>query len=120
MALLFPSADKGTGSWLQGQKKTHTIDRQLERCGSLRTRERRIENFSVWHDRLVILKQAFDDSQPASLSQWWLDRRNRVQWYTFWVAVLVFVMTMFSGIVQSLEGAVQVYLAYKSQEQRNN
>ncbi|KAK3318179.1 hypothetical protein B0H66DRAFT_575154 [Apodospora peruviana] len=90
------------------------LDRQIGKCGTLRTRERRIENFSIWHDRLVILKQAFDESQPAAISQWWYDRRNGVQWYIFWIAVMVFVMAMFFGIMQSLEGGLQVYLSYKS------
>ncbi|KAK0616494.1 hypothetical protein B0T14DRAFT_538411 [Immersiella caudata] len=116
LALLFPSTDKRTRDWLQGQAKQHCIDPQLGKCGSLLMQGRRTENFSIWHDRLVILKQAFDDSQPATFSQLWLDRRNRVQWYTFWVAVLVFAMAMFFGVVQSLEGAMQVYLAYKSFE----
>ncbi|KAK5996000.1 hypothetical protein PT974_04423 [Cladobotryum mycophilum] len=112
IALLFPSSDKDTVRWLKTQTK---IDPQLGRCGSLRTRERRLENFTFWHDRLVILKQAFDESHPKNISQWWFDRRNSVQWYTFWVAILVFIMTIFFGVVQSVEGALQVYLAYKSQ-----
>ncbi|KAK4185196.1 hypothetical protein QBC35DRAFT_525060 [Podospora australis] len=114
LALLFPSTDEPTREWLQKQRKSASIDAQLNKCGALRTRERRIENFSIWHDRLVILKQAFDESQPASISQWWFDRRNTVQWYTFWIAVLVFAMTMFFGLVQSVLAAIQVYISYKN------
>ncbi|KAH7120442.1 hypothetical protein B0J13DRAFT_457122 [Dactylonectria estremocensis] len=120
LALLFPSTDKATKSWLQAQRKHveyDNIDPTLGRCGVVRAHDRRFERFSFWHDRLVILKQAFDESQPKTLSQWWFDRRNRVQWYTFWVAVLVFVMTMVFGIIQSLEGALQVYLSYTSLQQ---
>jgi hypothetical protein len=80
----------------------------------LRTRQRRLENFVFWRDRLVILKQAFDEAQPKALSQWWYDRRNGVQWYTFWVAILVFVTAIFFGVVQSVEGALQVYLAFEA------
>ena len=40
-----------------------------------------------------------------------------MQWYTFWVAILVFVMTVFFGFVQSVEGALQVYLSWKALEQ---
>lgn len=50
------------------------------------------------------------------MHQWWVDRRIGVDWYMFWIAVLVFAMTIFFGIVQSLEGAMQVYLAYKSMQ----
>jgi len=61
---------------------------------------------------VVILKQVFDESRPSTLLQWWNDRRNGVQWYTFWVAILVLLFTMFFGMVQSIEGALQVYKAY--------
>ncbi|PKK51253.1 hypothetical protein CI102_2773 [Trichoderma harzianum] len=111
LALLFPSSDNETTSWLKSIAK---IDPRLLKCGSLRTRERRLENFNYWHDQLVILKQAFDESSPRNISQWWFDRRNGVQWYTFWIAILVFAVTIFFGVVQSVEGALQVYLAYKS------
>jgi hypothetical protein len=120
LALLFPSNDDEAKRWLRSQKKLASIDSQLSRCGFLRTQERQIENFSFWHDRLVILKQAFDESHPRTLSQWWLDRRNGVQWYTFWVAILVFIVTIFFGIVQSVEGALQVYLSYQALHQETH
>ncbi|KAM7210297.1 hypothetical protein V8F06_014316 [Rhypophila decipiens] len=110
LALLFPSSDKQTRDWLV----QIVPEPDIATCGALLTSQRRIENFSIWHDRLVILKQAFDEAQPASLSQWWYDRRNRVQWYTFWVAILVFIMTMVFGLVQSIEGGLQVYLSYQA------
>jgi hypothetical protein len=77
--------------------------------------ERQIENFQYWHDRLVILKQVFDEAEPSNIRQWWNDRRKRVQWYTFWVAAaVVLTLTIFFGLVQSVEGAIQVYYAAKS------
>ncbi|KAH6874788.1 hypothetical protein B0T10DRAFT_585995 [Thelonectria olida] len=123
LALLFPSTEKATRDWLQSQRKSikyEQIDATLGRCGAVRVEDRRLEKFSFWHDRLVILRQAFEESQPKTLSQWWSDRRNRVQWYTFWVAILVFVMTVAFGIIQSLEGALQVYYSYKAFQQGQN
>ena len=84
----------------------------LVKCGHLRLDDRQIETYHFYHDRLVILKQAYDQSRPAILKQWWHDRRNGVQWYTFWVAVVVLFLTIFFGIVQSIEGALQVYKAF--------
>jgi hypothetical protein len=78
----------------------------------LDAKSRQIEQFRFWRDRLVILKEAFDDATPRTLSQWWYDRRNGVQWYTFWVAVLVLVLTILFGLVQCIEGGLQVYKAY--------
>jgi hypothetical protein len=114
LALLFPQHDKETKTWLQSpsKKNSYRIDEQLLKCGRLRLDDRQKNNFHFWHDRLVILKQAYDESRPATLSQWWHDRRNTVQWYTFWVAIVVLLLTIFFGLVQSIEGALQVYKAY--------
>ncbi|KAH7086730.1 hypothetical protein FB567DRAFT_526117 [Paraphoma chrysanthemicola] len=112
LTLLFPQHDRVLQTWLQTQKKQYTIDGQLAENGQLRLDERQLNNFRFWHDRLVILKQAYDESRPATLSQWWHDRRNSVQWYTFWVAIIVLFLTIFFGMVQSIEGALQVYKAY--------
>jgi hypothetical protein len=103
--------------WLQILKERHEhykVDPRLNLCGSLQVEDRQIERFVFWRDRLVVLKQAFDDATPKTISQWWHDRRNSVRWYTFWVAVLVFLVTTFLGAIQSIEGALQVYVSYKT------
>jgi len=103
---------------LQALKEGHEhykVDPRLTLCGSLQVEDRQIERFVFWRDRLVVLKQAFDDATPKTISQWRHDRRNSsVQWYTFWVPVLVFLVTTFLGVIQSIEGAMQVYVSYKT------
>jgi hypothetical protein len=86
----------------------------VSHCGRLKTDDRRIDQFAFWRDRLVMLKQVFDEAQPKTMRQWWYDSRNGVQWYTFWVAVLVLVLTVVFGLVQSVEGALQVYVSFKA------
>lgn len=61
-----------------------------------------------------MLKQVFDEAQPKTLTQWWYDRRNGVQWYTFWVAAFVLLLTIVFGLIQSIEGAIQVYASLKA------
>ncbi|KAK8131132.1 hypothetical protein PG984_007570 [Apiospora sp. TS-2023a] len=119
-SLLFPQNDIASQKWLSAQIKrrgNNSLDPALMYSGSLWTHERRYENFKYWNNRLVILKQALDDARPQTMMQWWHDRRHGVQWYTFWVAILVFIVTIFFGIVQSLEGALEVWLSWKSMEQ---
>ncbi|KAK5629982.1 hypothetical protein RRF57_005697 [Xylaria bambusicola] len=117
LALLLPQNDTRTQGWIATQVEAHELDPQLAECGSLNTHARRFENFSYWNNRLVVLKQALDEARPQTLSQWWHDRRNGVQWYTFWVAILVFLVTIVFGLVQSVEGALQVYLSWQALRQ---
>ncbi|KAI7782623.1 hypothetical protein LA080_013111 [Diaporthe eres] len=114
LALLFPTADTETKKWFLKAAATTQLDGRAIQCGRLRSDRRQIENFKFWRDRLVMLKQVFDEAQPRTISQWWNDRRNGVQWYTFWVAVLVLVLTIVFGFIQSVEGALQVYASFKS------
>lgn len=60
----------------------------------------------------MILKQTYDDTTPNSLQKWWYDRRNGVQWYTFWVAVLVLLITTVLSLLQTVAAFLQVYKAY--------
>ncbi|KAH7308858.1 hypothetical protein BKA65DRAFT_559725 [Rhexocercosporidium sp. MPI-PUGE-AT-0058] len=112
LSLIFPQHDKQTREWLKRHPESYRIDKTLLKCDPLQLDDRQIEKFHFWHDRLIILKQAFDQSRPATISQWWYDRRNGVQWYTFWIAVVVLFLTIFFGMVQSIEGALQVYKAF--------
>ncbi|KAK4208661.1 hypothetical protein QBC37DRAFT_353187, partial [Rhypophila decipiens] len=112
LKLLFPKWDPATRPWYAQKVASRTsrdLDPKLIQVGHLNTHERQIENFKYWHDRIVMLKQAFDESEPSSLSQWWIDRRKRVQWFTFWVAILVLILTCVFGVVQSIEGGIQAY-----------
>lgn len=114
LALLFPTADTEMRRWFLKVAATAQLDGRVIQCGRLRSDRRQIEKFRFWRDRLVTLKQVFDEAQPKTLSQWWNDRRNGVQWYTFWVAVLVLALTVLFGFIQSVEGALQVYASFKS------
>ncbi|KAJ9607224.1 hypothetical protein H2200_008296 [Cladophialophora chaetospira] len=113
LALLFPQSDRQTSEWFKKlRSKTPCLDGQVVQCGALRPDDRRIEKFRFWHDRLVLLKEAFDETKPSTIPQFWYDRRNGVQWHTFWVAILVLILTVVFGVVQSVEGALQAYKAY--------
>lgn len=111
LSLLLPQ-DRASRKWFQAQQVKSCLDNKAISCGHLSTEDRQIENFYFWRDRLVILKQVFDEAEPSTIAQWWCDRRRRVQWYTFWVAALVLGLTIFFGTIQCIEGGLQVYKAY--------
>jgi hypothetical protein len=54
------------------------------------------------------------------MSQWWYDRRNGVQWWTFWIALLVLGLTILFGLSQCIEGGWQVRLAYVALKQNGS
>lgn len=112
LSLLLPQYDKKSRKWFRNHKTKWVLDDKATTCGHLTTEERQIENFVFWHDRLIILKQVFDEAEPSTIAQWWCDRRRKVQWYTFWVAALVLFLTIFFGVIQVIEGGLQVYKAY--------
>ncbi|KAF8854411.1 hypothetical protein BDZ45DRAFT_597067 [Acephala macrosclerotiorum] len=118
LALLLPEHNKDVEKWFKKQQKATLkrrrlpLDNFVRQCGQLKKSERQIDNFVYWHDRLIILKQVFDEAEPSTMKQWWNDRRKRVQWYTFWVAALVLGLTILFGLIQCVEGAMQVYKAY--------
>lgn len=111
LALLFPTADRETKKWFLKVAGPAQLDRRTIQCGRLRSNRRQIENFKFWRDRLATLKQIYDEAQPRTLAQWWRDRRDGVQWYTFMVVVF---LTILFGLIQSIEGALQVYASFKS------
>jgi len=57
--------------------------------------------------------QTFDQSRPATISQWRYDRRNRVQWYYFWVPIIALLLTIFFIIIESIRRVLQVFKYFR-------
>lgn len=112
LALLLPQSDKGIKKWFLNKKSKYFLDPTARKCGNLNAEQRQINSFKYWRLRLSILKTVFDESEPKSMTQWWNDRRRGERWFTFWIAATVVLLTVFFGMVQSIEGALQVYKIY--------
>ncbi|KAF1842936.1 uncharacterized protein K460DRAFT_291120 [Cucurbitaria berberidis CBS 394.84] len=120
IALLFPDTDRKTRRWLESDFQTHPLlsklDQGLLSCGHFRAGHpsRRFERFRFWRDRLCTLREAVDDATPPSkaLLKALRDSKNGDRWFNSWVAIVAIGLTLFFGLVQSIEGAVQVYKAY--------
>jgi hypothetical protein len=120
LMLLFPSTDRKTKQWLQAELPTDLestrIDLGLLHVGSFKHghASRRLENYHFWHDRQGALKDAFDEATPPSkaLLKALSDRKQGDRWLNSWVATIAIGLTLFFGLVQSVEGAVQVYKPY--------
>ncbi|MDI1487117.1 MAG: hypothetical protein OHK93_006385 [Ramalina farinacea] len=119
-SLLIPPVLGSPNPWFlrRQQASSHSpLDAAAGLCKRLNSTDRQIENFHYWRDRLVLLKRTFDEAEPRTVRQLWEDDRKRAQWFTFWVAVLVFVMTVVFGVVQSVAGIVQAWASVKALRQ---
>ena len=103
--LLFPHWDFRTNKLLKKHSQSfHQIgpfpsSRKLNLC-----------EFEHWRDRLAELYEEVYCYPPASWAQLWADRRNPQQWYTFWIALLILLLTIMSTLV----GIVQAWASVRS------
>ncbi|CAO2652016.1 Nn.00g002990.m01.CDS01 [Neocucurbitaria sp. VM-36] len=120
LTLLFPDTDRKAKRWLECDFQVHPLlthmDRGLLRCGHFRAGHpsRRLERFQFWRDRLGMLREAVDEATPPSkaLLRALRDRKKGDRWLNSWVAIVAIGLTLFFGLVQSIEGAIQVFKAY--------
>jgi hypothetical protein len=63
---------------------------------------------------LVLLKEAVEEAMPPSkaLLKALRDSKKSDRWLNSWIAIVAIGLTLFFGLVQSVEGAIQVYKAY--------
>jgi hypothetical protein len=105
--LLFPAKDKSTKRWYKKLDDLEDLDEMVMHCGV--PTNRNIGDYHYWRDRLIILKEHFDEPQKRTWRQLWNDRREGIQWYTLWVAVAC---TVFFGLVQSVVGMLQLWKSW--------
>jgi hypothetical protein len=72
-----------------------------------------LSEFVHWRRRLTILHQVFK-RQPTKLYQMWHDRRNPLQWATFWLAATIAILTIVFGAISSYTSFRQVSLAQRA------
>ena len=103
--LLFPHWDFQTNKLLKEHGQSfHQVgpfpsSRRLNLC-----------DFEHWRDRLAELYEEVYCCPPASWAQLWADRRNPQQWYTFWIALLILLLT----IVSTIASIVQAWASVRS------
>jgi hypothetical protein len=120
LALLFPDTDDKTKEWLESASRTKPLwapmDSQLVKCGHFRSGHpsRRFKHYKFWRDRLGTLEEAADEAMPPAkaILRALKDNKRGDRWLNSWVAIVAIGLTLFFGLVQSIEGAIQVYKAY--------
>jgi len=112
LALLFPTADPDA----KGPKRTRRIrdkdNVDIEAQFQVPTYYN-LDHYKTWKERLMIVQHTYNNSKPRGPRQWWYDRRDPVTRATFWVAVVVFLLTLVFGIISSVTGILQVVLGFR-------
>lgn len=47
------------------------------------------KKYHIWRNRLRIIKAHIDNQKPKGIRGLWVDKRDSLQWYTFWAVVFV-------------------------------
>lgn len=58
------------------------------------------DDFPLLGDRLLALQTYSNRLQPNKLRDLWRDRRNPLQWYTFWAVLLIGGGSLIASILQ--------------------
>ena len=113
LALLFPRTNTECTVLLRNESRN--LDANLR---TLTPATRHVQEYDYWRDNLLTVWEVFERSQPSTVLQWWYDRRNIVQWWTFWVAFIVLTLTIIFGLISSVASIVQAWASVKALHQR--
>ncbi|KAI4191030.1 MAG: hypothetical protein LQ346_004816 [Caloplaca aetnensis] len=105
--LLFPHWDPQTDNFL-----CHRGQSFHQRGPFNDPRPVNVQAFNYWKDRILDLYGIYK-SPSVGWAQLWTDRRNPLQWYTFWLAVVILGLTIIFGIISTVTGVMQSYFAYE-------
>jgi hypothetical protein len=108
ITLLFSEHGKSARARLHRQMGARKAEKGMGRLGPVLREHHRIQSYNYWRDRLVDLKETFDQTKPTTWRQWLHDRRNTPEWAAFWIAMVILFLTL----VQCIEGSLQAYKAY--------
>ncbi|KAG8531353.1 uncharacterized protein KY384_002982 [Bacidia gigantensis] len=108
--LLFPPNQQSVLSFLADEQKDIILD------GSYgRNRPLHLGHFNHLKDRILEIDDLFHTPAPG-WSQLLADKRNLQQYYTFWIALVVFVLTVVFGFISSVTGIIQCYASMQALE----
>ncbi|KAE9374904.1 hypothetical protein N431DRAFT_482029 [Stipitochalara longipes BDJ] len=70
------------------------------------------EKYIIWGDRLRELKAYMDSQKPGGIRGLWADKRDSLQWYTFWAVIIVggfSLILSFMGLIVSVVQTVGTF-----------
>lgn len=67
------------------------------------------DDFPIFGPRLLALQRYNMRQQPSRIRDFWRDRRNPLQWYTFWAVLWIGGASIILAVLQLVVGIVQIY-----------
>jgi hypothetical protein len=80
------------------------------------SRPLKLRGFKYMREHLLELYEEVFLSPPASWAQLWSDRRNPQQWFTFWLALIIAILTViatFFTILGTVTSMIQTWATLK-------
>ncbi|KAF2117069.1 hypothetical protein BDV96DRAFT_571493 [Lophiotrema nucula] len=112
LVLLFPDSEKDTRKFCREEGIIGRMHHWIGEENFLGNELLNLNHYKYWQNRLAYLKEAFDHSSSGTVKWLWRDKRNPDRWFNSWIAIAAVALIVFFGLVQSIEGAIQVYEAY--------
>lgn len=106
--LLFPPYNKPTNRFLRKHnERLYNFRLRSDEIAPNRVGSKvRLREFAFYHDRLIELAQEFTNP-PKDWNTIFRDYRNPIQYWTFWIGLVIFIAT----VVSIALGGAQVYYA---------
>ncbi|OBT61230.1 hypothetical protein VE03_09672 [Pseudogymnoascus sp. 23342-1-I1] len=74
------------------------------------------DDFPTFGSRLAALQRYNLRQQPRRMRDLWRDRRNPLQWYTFWAVLVIGGPSIIIGLLQLFASGWQIYIAAQQQK----
>jgi hypothetical protein len=103
--LLIPHSIPKCNVWLKEEITRADLDRNVM---YRQTAERDKRAYNFWSERLFTMSETFQITKPLNPIQWWYDRRDMGQWWSFWLVAAGLFLAVLFGLIQSTTGILQV------------
>jgi len=80
--------------------------------------EERFDDFPYFGDRIRFLMVMLQEQKPRNFWQLWNDSRDTMQWWTFWLVLIVGVSSLMLALASLAVGGAQTWAAFKALEEK--
>lgn len=113
-----PWANDGAPKWMKEQQtgQPQRIEESHQRILSAALRKGfvRYAQFPIFETRLRQLRHYMDNQKPRGFRQLWVDRRDSLNYYTFWGVIIIGVLTILLALVSLAVSIAQAVASFRA------